>query len=108
MSELRSTNVSKFFTRVLKTVRFSEDFVYFCLKSYLNSWIQFIFLPCWTIGRSQFESFLYETRINIIGSFENFNIQTSKLGNIHGAFSSCLFNTSNFYLKIELLDFANF
>ena len=108
MSELRSTNVSKFFTRVLKTVRFSEDFVYFCLKSYLNSWIQFIFLPCWTIGRSQFQSFLYETRINIIGSFENFNIQTSKLKNIHGAFFSYLFNTSNFYLKIELLDFANF
>ena len=36
---------------------------------------------------SQFENVLYETRINIIESFENFNTQITIVGNIHGAFS---------------------
>ena len=48
---------------------------------------QGITISCWTIGHSQLENVFYETRINIIESFENFNTQTTIVGNIHGAFS---------------------
>ena len=48
---------------------------------------QFTFLSCWTIRHFQFENALYETRINIIKSCENFNTQTTIVGNIHGVFS---------------------
>ena len=84
------------FIRVLKMVRFSEGFWWYgkefqnlwakvyqtiCSKSYLIRlwyfWIQFIFFSYCTIRHSQLENILYETRINIIESFENFNTQTT-------------------------------
>ena len=82
---------------VLKMVRFSEYFMWYgkefqafgprylklFFPNYLirlwNFYIQLIFFSCWMIWHSQSEDFLYETRINIIESFENFNtnIQTT-------------------------------
>ena len=62
---------------------------------------------------SQFENVLYETRINIIESFENFNTQITTIGNIHGAFSRlfkiilCM-NYCSRYVKNEALLFADF
>ena len=47
-------------------------------------YISLVFL---TIRHSQLENVLYETRINIIESFENFNTQTTIAGTIYDAFS---------------------
>ena len=62
---------------------------------------------------SQFENVLYETRINIIESFENFNTQIIIVGNIRGAFSRLFKITLCMtyyihYVKNEALPLADF
>lgn len=73
-------------------VKVSEDSVWystplgqgmsnFLFQILLDSTLEFLdsvyIFSCWTIRHSQLENVLFETRINIIESLENFNTQTT-------------------------------
>ena len=84
--------------KVLKLVKFLDDFTWYgkefqtlSSKSYLiwllNFKIKFMFPLFWTVRNWQSENFFYKTRIDIIGSFEDFNTQSAIAANINSSFS---------------------
>ena len=95
----------QFFITVLKMVSFSKDFIWYGeeLQTFGPRYLK-LFVPNVTsfdFGISRFSLYIscvgqfvilslnmkdYETRINIMESFENFNTQTAIVGNVHGAF----------------------
>ena len=92
----------QFFIGILRMVKFSEDSMWHStplgqgmsnvlFRILLDSTLAFLYsvyiFSCWKIRHSQLENILFETRINIIESLENFNTQTTIVRNINSACS---------------------
>lgn len=94
--------------RVLKLLKFSEDFIWYgkefqafgprYFHFYVPNFKLFDFgisrfsllLSCSMVRHSQFKNFFYYIRIDIVESFENFSTQTTIVANINSSFSCLL------------------